>query len=145
MPRQTVPIFALLLLGLLLAGCGFYSSLTEPEKQRRAFETVTDHFTQRLRWQDYAAAAESIEASGRKAFLDSLSEDADLKITDVRQENLVIDESGTRAEGELVIEYYRLPSLAVKTARLPIVWRFFGADSETPVGWTITRLRLELP
>ncbi|RME41520.1 MAG: hypothetical protein D6794_00465 [Deltaproteobacteria bacterium] len=145
MTRPTFRTFSFLLLCLLLAGCAFYSSLTEPEKQRRAFELVTDHFTQRLRWQDYAAAAESVEAGLRQSFLDRFSKDTDLKITDVRQEGLVLDETGIRAEGELVIEYYRLPSLTVKTVRLPVVWRFFGADSESPVGWKITNIQLELP
>ncbi|GAB4171766.1 MAG: hypothetical protein Tsb0017_17430 [Geothermobacteraceae bacterium] len=145
MTRLALSSSFIFLLCLLLAGCSLYSSLTEPEKNRRSFDLITDDFTQRLRWQDYGAAAGHLDEPLRKDFLDRFRRDTDLKITDVRQENLVFNEEKTRAEGDLIIEYYRLPSPAVKTARLPLTWAFFGPKDPTPVGWKITHLQPDLP
>jgi len=129
----------------LLAGCAELGDLSGVGKGRGAFTMLSEDFVQRLRWQDYVGAAAHLTEPNRQAFLDRFRKDRGLKITDVRLESLVFADQGSRADGELVVEYYRLPSLTVKTARFPVRWSFYGPDEPTPVGWKITMINPHLP
>ncbi|TYO99256.1 hypothetical protein EDC39_10399 [Geothermobacter ehrlichii] len=143
MYRSTVAF--LMCCSILLAGCAGLGDFSGAGKGQSAFGLLSDDFVQRLRWQDYVGAAVHLTEPNRQDFLDRFQKDRDLKITDVRLESLVFTKQGTLADGELIVEYYRLPSLTVKTARFPVRWRFYGPDDPTPVGWKITLLSPHLP
>lgn len=115
---------------VLLLSCGM---VVRPAKE---FSDASQDFMARLRWKDYNGAAGHLTEEHRSDFLERFSQAGDLNIVDVHLES--VDFSGeNRAETWTVLEYYLLPSAAVKTFRLRQEWSYEGGDRYRPGVWRI--------
>jgi hypothetical protein len=131
MMRPAARIPGLLLLLLVLAGCGM---LARPQAD---FAPAIENFTQRLRWLDLADAAQFLEPEYRSSFLEQFDALDGLRITEVRFQ--VRDQPGGSAtvESQLEIDYYLLPSVTIKSRRLRLAWNYVGEDRWHPGSWQI--------
>jgi hypothetical protein len=113
---------AALALILTLAAC---AALVPPQKQ---LDDAFRDYSQRLRWRDYAGVAAYLPPEHRPAFLDHFADLDDLNIVDVTLETVDYREGEARATTSASVEYYLLPSLAVKKTRLRQEWLYEGGD-----------------
>jgi hypothetical protein len=136
----------ILLLLVLMSGCASLDSMTDsimnPQKE---FEGSNRDFMQRLRWNDLHGAAGYVTEPNRQKFIELYRGKDDLNITDVRMESAEFTASGEQVDTWLIIEYYRLPSVTLKTFGYAQRWTYFGKDEVTPVGWKITSIAPPLP
>lgn len=117
-----------LLLLILLAGCNPMHLLDPPSKQG---QNAIDDFIFALRWQQYPAAAALLANEHQEAFLASFQDLNGLDIVDVELETVHMKDEGRRAETTIRMEYYLLPSAAVKTFRFKQTWALVqGMDME---------------
>ncbi|MBE0574754.1 MAG: hypothetical protein IH613_02550 [Desulfuromonadales bacterium] len=112
------------MLVLLLAAC---SSHVQPPAELG--EMSRNDFMTAMRWKNFKAAASHLQPEHRQAFMKTFTSLKDIDITDVRLADLQIYDEGQRFETTVVMEYYLLPSVTVKTFSFDQTWLFFaGAD-----------------
>jgi len=134
-------ILALILLTLFLAGC-MTNLLRSP---RDEWPEIGREFAKSLRWSGADLAATFFTASARSEFLAAYSDvGAALQITNVRHDTSG-PAVGDKAQGVLTIEYYRTPSISVKTATIPLEWLCVEGGSLQPCSWRIATLLSRLP
>lgn len=119
---DTRRLAAALALLLSLAAC---AALIAPQKQ---LDKAFSDYSQRLRWRDYVGVATYLPPEHRAAFLDHFTGLDDLNIVDVTLEAIDYREGEARATTSASVEYYLLPSLAVKKTRLRQEWLYEGGD-----------------
>lgn len=117
---------------LLLGGCGV---VIQPGKE---FTLTSRDFAQRLRWMDVSGTARHMLPEYAEEYRQRFMGREDLHLVDVRFETIEFLEDGRRAEAQVVLEYYLLPSLKVKKFRFTQQWAYLGEDRYHPGIWTIT-------
>lgn len=124
-------LLLLLLLPVLVCACANSIELG-PD-----FREMSEHFVKSVRWQDFQGASKFVVEDQRDAFLGQFHRNKDLHMVDVRFERVALDEEGGEAETLLFVEYYLLPSPAVREWRWNQQWR--RLDGEFPNGdlWQI--------
>lgn len=133
--------FVLLLLTIFLSGCAT-NLLRSP---RDEWPEIGREFAKSLRWSGADLAATFFTASARSDFLTAYSDTgAALQITNVRHD-AIGPAVGDKAKGVLAIEYYRTPSVSVKTATIPLEWVCVEGGSLRPCRWQIATLLSRLP
>ena len=132
---------ALLLLALLLAAC-----TTNPLRSPRdEWPEIGNEFAKSLRWSGAELAATFFTSSARANFLTAYGDVGGmLQITNVRHD-VGAPPVGSRAQGLLAIEYYRSPSISVKTVNIPLEWSCVEAGTLQPCRWQISTLMTRLP
>lgn len=135
-------ILFLCLVLLPLAGCLLQQHLPSPEE---TFRRASSDFTQRLRWQDYQGAARHFSEPRRDYFLKQFKGQKDLHITEVRLESADYLPDEKRMDSTIMIEYYLLPSVVVKTFRCPLQWDLFPSGEYQPGEWRITSVFPSFP
>lgn len=139
MRTRMLPL-AILCLTLVLTACNV---LNPPQKQRKA---ALDDFMYALRWQRYPEAASYFTGEHRQAFLDQFEKVAkDLNITEVRLLRVDLQDEGLRAETQLEMDYYLLPSATLKTLRAAQSWVYFETGDAENNGFLITTPFPEIP
>jgi len=130
-----MPVFcrwsALLLLVLLLGACGLVV------RPREDFGPVSRDYVERLRWRDYQAVAAYLPEADREDFLQRFSSFDDLHIVDVQMEAADFGDDGRQVRSTVAVEYYLIPSITVKKARLHQKWRYEGGDRYHPGVWRL--------
>jgi hypothetical protein len=132
---------ALLLLTVFLSGCAMHL-LRSP---RDEWPEIGREFAKSLRWSGADLAATFFTTSTRSDFLTAYSDTGTvLQVTNARH-----DASGPavgdKAQGVLTIEYYRSPSVSVKTATIPLQWVCVEGGSVLPCRWQISTVLSRLP
>jgi hypothetical protein len=129
---RTVPRLSALLLGMLaLAACAM---VVRPAEQ---LDKSFRDYSQRLRWHDYPGVAGYLAPEHREEFQERFADFDDLKVVDVSLESVDYRELEKRATTVATVEYYLLPSLAVKKARLRQDWVYEGGDRYHPGDWRL--------
>jgi hypothetical protein len=123
----------------LMAGCAF---LVRPGE---GFEKASHDFAQRLRWQDYNGAGRYLTGQNREAFLKRFAALTDLHIVDVTVERAELGPEPDRGTTWMVLEYYLLPSPAVKKFHLQLHWVRLGGGEIHPGTWRITSAFPDFP
>jgi hypothetical protein len=128
---MTKLLLLLLLLAPLVCACA------RPAALGPGFAELSGHFAQAVRWQDFQGAAKFVAEDQRETFLEQFPRNKDLHMVDVRYERIALDEAGGAAETVLFVEYYLLPSPALREWRWTQQWR--RLDGEFPKGapWQI--------
>lgn len=120
---------AVLLTALLIASCGLAA------RPRTEFEPVFKSYVERLRWRDYQTVAGYLPEAERRDFLQRFSDMDELHIVDVKLDSAEFSEDGKRVLTAITVEYYRIPSIAVKKTRLHQEWTYQGGDRYHPGSW----------
>lgn len=125
--------FALVvLLTGLLASCAM-----APKVSDDLTPSVYD-FAERLRWKDFHGASRYfVEEDNRNGILQTFSDMKDLEITDIVIQSIDITGQGQDATTTMVMEYFLLPSVAVKTYRFQLQWRYSGLKPDASDSWRI--------
>lgn len=127
----------LLLLMVLLAGCALHGKVMNAQQ---SFNHSLDDFLQRLRWADLQGAAAHFDPPAREDFLTKFNNSKDLHITDVRLDHADYHAAEQTMDTWVVIDYYLLPSLTVKSFGFPQQWHYYPT-AEYGIGeWRITSL-----
>jgi hypothetical protein len=138
MTRRT---FALVLLSIFLFGCT--TNLLRPPRDE--WPEIGREFAKSLRWSGADLAGTFFTASVRSDFLTAYGDTgAALQITNVRHDASG-PAAGDKAQGVLFIEYFRTPSVSVKTATIPLEWICVEGGSLLPCRWQISTLLSRLP
>lgn len=117
---------ASLLLLATLTACALGDLVNSPSEQG---QEALDNFVRALRLGEYTAASSYLVQENRQAFLDTFEPiRKDLTIIDVEIQQIVLTEEGRSAAVTLEMEYYLLPSAAVKTFRFDQTWTYFDDD-----------------
>jgi len=108
----------LVLVLMVGAGCAAKKQPSPVDLKKTA-----EHFSQRMRWQDYRQAAAFLPTEEREAFVAEWKASKDLHVVGSRIESIeMLDaESGSVV---MVIEYYMLPSNAVRETESKQEWRY---------------------
>lgn len=138
MARSVRLATATVLLGALL-GC-----VHPLRSDREEWPRIGDEFARALRWGDFKAAATFVTDEARSDFVAAYPADGALRVTDARHEpdGPVVDKL---AKGKLMLEYYRLSSMTVKRATLPVEWSCIGGNSIKPCDWRLALPPARLP
>jgi len=134
---MTSRIRVVALLVLMLFGCGLHGKMMNAQE---SFNHSLDDYLQRLRWVDLQGAAGYFDESVRHEFRDRFVTSKDLHITDVRLERAEYHAEEGTMDTWVVIEYYLLPSMAVKSFGFPQQWRFYPQEEYGTGVWRITSL-----
>jgi len=109
------------------------------------FPVSNEDFAKRLRWLDYAGAAQHMEDAVRNDFLERFSDNGDLRIVDFDVERIEFRDDGRQVVVWHVLEYYQLPSATVKKERIRLEWEFREENKLLPGSWLITSEFPQLP
>ncbi|HEY7744847.1 MAG TPA: hypothetical protein VIA07_00825, partial [Desulfuromonadales bacterium] len=120
-----------LLMGLLLVGCGLAA------RPQQDFLPVFKDYVERLRWRDHQEVAAYLPEADREDFLQRFTALDELHIVDVQVESVDFNEEGRRAHTTIALEYYLIPSITVKKARLRQEWQYQGGDRYHPGTWKL--------
>jgi len=131
MKRYSHLLSALLLTLWMLTAC----ATLQPPAER--FSSTHRDFLQLLRWQDFEGAAQYLEKPYRKEFLRQFRPLDDLRIVDVQAESVAPGKTENRMVSRTVMQYYLLPSIAVKKFRFRLEWRYLGGDARHLGTWRI--------
>ncbi len=131
MNRYSHLLFALLLALWTLTAC----ATLQPPAAR--FSNTHRDFLQLLRWQDFEGAAQYLEEPYRKEFLRQFRPLDDLRIVDVQAESVTPGKTENRMVTRTVMQYYLLPSIAVKKFRFRLEWQYLGGDAHHLGTWRI--------
>ncbi|MDF1579994.1 MAG: hypothetical protein P1P74_04350 [Desulfuromonadales bacterium] len=117
---------------LFLCGCALLDS------SQTDLQSSADDFCQRLRWADYQGAQRHVAARRQETFQTAVvAPGQDLKMVEVHFEK----EGPAGREGRrpmtLVMEYYRLPSTEIRTARIDLEWIYLDYGWTRPGIWLI--------
>jgi hypothetical protein len=127
---KRLPVSMLLLL-LLVSAC------TRPIELGSDFVTMSEHFAEAMRWQDFPGASRFLGTAEREAFLDQFPRNKDLHMVEVSFEEVDLNQAEGRAEAVLLVEYYLLPSVTVREWRWPQQWRRMETSSGGGSMWMI--------
>jgi hypothetical protein len=94
-------------------------------KPADSFGEVHKEFAKRLMWRDYDSAASFMDESCREDFLDKFDERGDIQVLEARPTLVQFEGSDRqRAVTRLDVDYYRLPSNALKTLQVRLEWQY---------------------
>ena len=110
--------FMVLLAAVLFAGCG---PLVSP---RADFPQTQREFARFLRWGEYQQASRFLPAEYAAAFREHFAALDGLHITEIRTDATTDPKTPDQMQGRLEIDYYRLPSVTLKTRVLRLAWRY---------------------
>lgn len=130
-----------LLLGLFLVLSGGCSWMAVP---RPAVTDAEQDFSTRLRWLDFSGAARHLRPEFQKSFRTRFDALDGLQITDtriLRREEIDPEHIDSRLE----IDYYRLPSVKVKTRQLNLAWEYVDRGRWQQGYWRISTPFPEFP
>ena len=130
----------LLLVVVFLTGCTF--NLLRPPRDE--WPEIGNEFAKSLRWAGTDLTATFFTDSARLAFLATYGADGALQLITVRHD-AGAPPAGAKVRGLLAIEYYRHPSVSVKTAKIPLEWSCVEAGSLLPCRWQISTEMSRLP
>lgn len=116
----------------LLVSC---SMLSSPSGN---FSRASQSYLQSLRWMDFPGAARYMSAQNRDNFIQQFLSLEGLHVVDARLESVVYEDDETRAGTRMVLEYYLLPSVTVKTFRVFQGWSYERKDPYSSGTWKIT-------
>ncbi|SDZ74883.1 hypothetical protein SAMN05660420_00106 [Desulfuromusa kysingii] len=122
---------------LLLFICPFMGACLGSVDMGPGLDTVSQGFSESMRWSDYPGAAAYVHPDVRGAFLEQFKEDEDLHIVESGVISVVMDPSAGRADAVYVLEYYRLPSSRIKKWRWEQQWRLIQEKMTKPGVWLI--------
>lgn len=128
----------LVLVGILLGGCSWMAV------PRVDVANAERDFSTRLRWLDFPGAARHLRPEDQGAFREQFDALDGLHITDTRfvsREELDPEHVDSRLE----IDYYRLPSVTVKTRQLNLTWEYIDLGMWQKGYWRISTPFPEFP
>jgi hypothetical protein len=133
--KALVGLACFLLLGGLSA-CALDSLVKNPADRG---QEALNMYIRALRLEEFSTAASHMTLENRQAFLDTFGPlEKDLTISDVQIKEIVVTEDGKRADVVLEMEYFLLPSAAVKTFRFEQTWLYFDAENKDAAYYQIT-------
>lgn len=95
-------------------------------------------FNSALRWKQYPVAAGLMQPDLRQDFLNTFAPlKDDFHITDVRIVDLQTFEEGRRFETTVEMDYYLMPSLAVKTFSFKQIWVYNESKDPAQTGFFV--------
>ncbi|AMV71056.1 hypothetical protein JCM30471_28750 [Desulfuromonas carbonis] len=107
----------LVLFGLFLGGCS-WMAVPRPD-----VADAERDFSTRLRWLDFPGAARHLRPEYQEAFREQFAALDGLHITDTRFVSRDETASG-QIDSRLEIDYYRLPSVTVRTWQFTLAWEY---------------------
>lgn len=124
-------LFVFLLLFLL--GCNSINEFLKapglPGPSRKSPAQSADLYYKLLMWKYYDKAMALVNQEERSQFEDFVQRDKDnLNITDYQVKKVILDEDGQEANIEVVITFYKYPSVSEKTLILNDNWTFIGKE-----------------
>ncbi len=127
--RIIISVFVMLLL-MLPACAGKFD--TGP-----GFEAFGNHFSEAMRWKDFAGAAGYLQNDVRGQFKDLFPEDDDLHIVESQIAGVDIDAQDGSVVADYRLEYYRLPSTRVKKWQWAQRWEMYQPQGIKKSVWQI--------
>jgi hypothetical protein len=121
----------LTVLFLLCSACAALAPVPRP------FETVQRDYAERVRWRDFSGAARYMQSELGEDFRRHFAALTDLNITGVRLDSAEYAADGKRVHTWNTIEYFLLPSTAVKTFPFEQTWEVVGGDRWHAGTWQI--------
>jgi len=121
--------FGLCLL-LLVVGC---SAVSKPSPTSTLLK-MTENFAERMRWQDFRHAAVYVAAEEREDFLAHWKGAEDLHMVGSHIESIEMLDPET-ARVDMTLEYYMLPSNAVKKLKTEQEWHYLAGESLKAGSW----------
>lgn len=109
----------------LTAGCAMLQGPASDSQD------TLDDFMYAMRWLKFPAAAACLAPEHRKPFLATFGDLKDLNVVEVQLLSVELSADGRRAETEMEMEYYLLPSATVKTFRFKQTWVYFDPEGMT--------------
>ncbi len=109
------------------------------------FPVGNDDFVKRMRWLDYPGAAQRMDETVRKDFLERFADNEDLRIIDFDIERIAFRDDGRQVIVWYMLEYYMLPSATVKKERIRLEWEFHEENKLLPGSWLINSEFPQLP
>lgn len=116
--RRFVSQYLMIVLGLVgLTAC---ATMAVPEARNNLVSSV-ENFSQRLRWKEMNGAVRYLMPGQEEGFRDLFDGRDTLHFVDVRVERMEMP-APDRATSWLLIEYYELPSVAVRRQKVELPW-----------------------
>ncbi len=131
-------VLLLLLVGALSAGCS-WMALPRPD-----LAAAERDFSTRLRWLDFSGAARHLRPEHQEAFREQFAALDGLHITDTRFVGREEMDPGY-IDSRLEIDYYRLPSVTVKTRQFTLAWEYVDLGRWQQGYWRISTPFPEFP
>jgi len=138
MARMLKGVLLLLLVGILSAGCS-WMAVPRPD-----LDDAEQDFSTRLRWLDFPGAARHLRPEDQEAFREQFAALDGLHIADARLLGREEVEPG-HIDSRLEIDYYRLPSVTVKTRRFTLAWEYVDLGRWQQGYWRISTPFPEFP
>lgn len=118
---------------ILLFGCNsinqFLNGPGLPGPSRQSPAQSADLYYKLLMWKYYDKAMALVNQEDRSQFEDFVQRDKDnLNITDYQVKKVIMDEDGQEASIEVVISFYKYPSVSEKTLILDDNWTLIGKE-----------------
>ena len=104
------------------------------------FAKSSEDYNRSLRWGEFEKASLYVPESGFDAFMKKVSRSKDVKVVDLRTLRINFDKKKGEAKVRVEIDYYRLPSMKVKTLIDTQKWMYVEEKGEK-----IWRLETLLP
>jgi hypothetical protein len=109
------------------------------------FPARNEDFVKRLRWLDYQGAAQHMDETVRKDFLERFSDNEDFRVVDFYVDQIEFRDDGRQVIVWHMLEYYVLPSATVKKERIRLEWKFHEENKLLPGAWLISSEFPQLP
>lgn len=132
-----VPFFFFLL--VLLSGC------SGPIDTGPGLGTISNQFSEAMRWQDYVGAGRSLQKDVRGAFLEQFQRDEDLHVVESRIISIELNTETGTAEADYRLKFYRLPSLRVQKWQWLQHWQLSRQKALKSNTWLIVNAPPPLP
>lgn len=118
---------------ILLFGCTSINEFLKgpglPGPSRQSPAQSADLYYKLLMWKYYDKAMALVNQEERSQFEDFVQRDKDnLNITDYQVKKVIMDEDGQEASIEVVINFYKYPSVSEKTLILDENWTLIGKE-----------------
>ncbi len=106
---------------------------------------TSEGFGESMRWKDFQTASIYMKADVRDRFLEQFVEDEDLFIVESRVVKVDLHEEEGRADVVYQMQYYRLPSSAIKKWNWTQHWTLERGKATKPGVWLIENEPPQLP
>ncbi|MDH3998179.1 MAG: hypothetical protein OET90_05005 [Desulfuromonadales bacterium] len=117
---------------VFLAGC----NLLAMSKEKRT--NTLDDFLFAMRWHEFDAAASQMLPELQDDFMAIFQDMDDLQIIEMRTTKRVAEVEGRKLKVTVEMDYYLLPSVAIKTFRFDQTWLFYDPEEGPLHGYYIT-------
>ena len=132
----------IILLLFIASGC----QTVQKVDQKTKFDAALRDYMQSLRWQDFYGAAAFMVEENRAAFLEDVTGNEALNITDLTLLNLEPTNNPDEYQTLIRLEYFMLPSTTVKKKEIHQTWILvLDPSSVKPKGWQIATPFPEFP